>query len=78
MTNVFISLGLEEMVTVQCRNVCSADGFFGVPRHGVDAVFLDLPEPWLAVPHVLDILKPGNTLCSYSPCIGQVLCMPCL
>lgn len=68
-------LGLEDSVTVKCRDVCGksgAGGFEGAPRHGVDAVFLDLPEPWLAVQHVLDVLKPGRTVCSYSPCIGQV------
>ena len=69
------SLGLENMVTVQCRDVCGksgAGGFEGVPANGADAVFLDLPEPWLAVPHVLEVLKPGRSVCSYSPCIGQV------
>ena len=72
---LFVRLGLTEMVTVQCRDVCGksgSGGFAGVAPHSVDAVFLDLPEPWLAVPHVLDVLKPGSTVCSYSPCIGQV------
>ena len=74
----FAKHGVGDLVTVTCRDVCGkyADnegGFTGVPDLGADAVFLDLPEPWLAVDHVLRVLKPGRTLCTYSPCIEQVM-----
>lgn len=61
---------------VEHRDVCAAredGGGFGEELDGkADAVFLDLPEPWLAVEHARLALKPGKKVCSYSPCIEQV------
>lgn len=44
------------VVTVRHRDVCEG-GF--EPVKDADAVFLDLPKPWLAVPHAKISLTPG-------------------
>lgn len=76
------SHGLEDIVHLTHRDVCT-DGF-AMPDSdllpGADAIFLDLPAPWLALnnlsrsnPH--SVLNPNTAvhLCTFSPCIEQVM-----
>lgn len=74
--NVAHGVVVGGLVKVSHRDVCAGreeGGGFGEELDGkADAVFLDLPEPWLAVEHARLALKPGKKVCSYSPCIEQV------
>jgi len=63
--------GVGGIVSCTWCNVCE-DGFVGLDKNSVDAVFLDLPDPWRAIPHAFAVLKPGRKVCTYSPCIEQV------
>ena len=66
----FKSHGMDECVTIECRDVCK-DGFGLEPI--ADAVFLDLPRPHEAIEHARSVIRPsGGRLCSFSPCIEQV------
>lgn len=62
---------MSSLVTVGVRDI-QGEGFPEEFCGRVDSVFLDLPQPWLAIPSAAKMLKPDGTLCSFSPCIEQV------
>ncbi|KAG0057255.1 tRNA (adenine-N(1)-)-methyltransferase catalytic subunit trm61 [Linnemannia elongata] len=70
-TKEFEEHGLEELVTIECRDVCK-NGFGLVNK--VDAVFLDLPAPWEAVASAKQALRQDKVgrICTFSPCIEQI------
>jgi tRNA (adenine57-N1/adenine58-N1)-methyltransferase len=49
-----------------------ADITQGIEERDVDAVVLDMGEPWAAVGAAVAALRPGGRLVSYSPTVGQV------
>lgn len=69
--------GVGHLVTCYHKDVCgkskdaNSEGGFGLPQGTVDAIFLDLPEPWLAIPHAAYTLKPNARVATYSPCVEQ-------
>lgn len=67
----FEKTGLSNLITVGVRDI-QGEGFPDEFSGMVDSVFLDLPQPWLAIPSAGKMLKPDGILCSFSPCIEQV------
>lgn len=63
--------GLGKLITVEQRNIEEL-GFPDDLHNKADAVFLDLPGPWKAIPSVAKCLKPDGVFCGFSPCIEQV------
>ena len=76
------SHGLDGIVELTHRDVCN-DGFAlsdATSQPEADAIFLDLPAPWLALKHLTrnstpSPLNPSSAihLCTFSPCIEQVM-----
>ncbi|KAH9300735.1 hypothetical protein KI387_012318, partial [Taxus chinensis] len=63
---------LSSLITVEVRDV-QGNGFPSKFRGKIDVVFLDLPQPWLALASATKVLKPDGVLCSFSPCIEQAI-----
>jgi tRNA (adenine57-N1/adenine58-N1)-methyltransferase len=58
---------LTSYVTTKVKDVTE-----GIDETELDAIILDIPNPWAAVPHVWTALKIGGYFASYSPLISQV------
>jgi tRNA (adenine57-N1/adenine58-N1)-methyltransferase len=59
--------GLTTYVTTKIKDVTK-----GIEETDLDAVILDIPNPWAAVEHAWKALKIGGYFCAYSPLISQV------
>lgn len=73
----------DEFITHAMKNITQAnlashvttkikDVTMGIEEKDLDAVILDIPNPWAVVTHAWDALKFGGYLCTYSPLISQV------
>lgn len=60
-------LGLENQVVFRNRDIL--DGFL---EHGLDALFLDLPNPWDYIEQIAGVLKCGGFFGSLLPTTNQV------
>ncbi|CAG9463143.1 unnamed protein product [Pedinophyceae sp. YPF-701] len=58
-------------VEVACRDI-EGLGFPDAHAGGADAVFLDLPRPYVVVKSAAACLRRDGVFCSFSPCIEQV------
>jgi len=59
--------GFDKLVTTKNKDVTKK-----IDEKNLDAVILDIPNPWDAVGHAWNALKTGGYLCCYSPLISQV------
>ena len=60
-------MGLEEYVTIR-----NTDARLGFAERDVDAVFIDLGDPWEVIEPAHAVLKGGHVFGSFSPTINQV------
>ena len=58
---------LDKYVTTRIKDVTD-----GIDEKELDAIILDMPNPWEVVTHVWNALKVGRYFCLYSPLISQV------
>jgi tRNA (adenine57-N1/adenine58-N1)-methyltransferase len=58
---------LIDRVTLKHKDVTEE-----ITDSNIDAIILDIPNPWEAIPHAWNALNPGGYLCTYSPLISQV------
>lgn len=63
---------LEEAGLRKSVEAKSKDVYEGIDEKDVDAVILDLPEPWRVSEHAARALRFGGCLVSYSPSVEQV------
>lgn len=59
--------GLKKFVLVKIKDITA-----GIDEKNVDAVILDIPNPWDGVKSAYNALKTSGTFCSYSPLMNQV------
>ncbi len=59
--------GLVNRVTTQLGDVTKQ-----IDHKDLDAIILDIPNPWEAIPHATKALKVGGYLCTYSPLTTQL------
>lgn len=63
---------LEESGLAAYVDVKVADVTKGIEERDVDAVVLDMPNPWDAVPAVRTALRGDGYFCAYTPLVSQV------
>lgn len=61
------SAGLLDYVELKLKDIRE-----GIDEAQVDAVVLDLPDPWNVVQHAKKALRPGGTLVAFIPTVNQI------
>jgi tRNA (adenine57-N1/adenine58-N1)-methyltransferase len=66
-TKNLVKANLEKFVETKLQDVTK-----GINEKDLDAIILDIPNPWEAIDHAWEALKIGGYLCSYSPLVSQM------
>jgi len=66
-TKNLITAKVDKFVETKLKDVTT-----GIKEKDLDAIILDIPNPWDVVKHAYRALKPGGYLCTYSPLTSQV------
>ncbi|MEM1989770.1 MAG: tRNA (adenine-N1)-methyltransferase [Candidatus Bathyarchaeia archaeon] len=64
---------LERAGVLEYVELKNKDITLGIDESDIDAVVLDMPTPWLIVPHAHRVLKGGGSFISFSPTIDQTI-----
>ncbi len=59
--------GLEKYVKILKKDITKS-----ISEKNLDAIILDIPNPWDAVNHAYKSLKVGGYICCYSPLVSQL------
>jgi tRNA (adenine57-N1/adenine58-N1)-methyltransferase len=71
----FIKHAIQNLKRANFENIVKIkhkDVTLGIDEKDLDAIILDIPNPWDAIKHSWNALKPGGYICTYSPLISQV------
>jgi len=60
-------VGMEKLVTTKIKDVTKE-----IDEKQLDAIIIDIPNPWNAVENAWKALKVGGYFCSFSPLISQL------
>ncbi|MEJ2780552.1 MAG: tRNA (adenine-N1)-methyltransferase [Sulfolobaceae archaeon] len=60
-------MGLLDRVTFKLKDIRQ-----GIDERDVDAVFLDMPDPWNTIQYVHEILKPSGSVVIFVPTVNQI------
>lgn len=60
--------GLSNRATIKNKDITQ-----GIDERDLDALFLDMPNPWDVFPHLQSSLKPSGSVVIFVPTVNQVL-----
>ncbi len=60
-------LGVEDRIIFKIKDIRE-----GIDENDVDAIFLDMPDPWNAIPKVSSSLSPSSPIVVFVPTVNQI------